>query len=123
MHMANVLTNFYRFGGYLVAGLRRKYITVNNITYCYYERESVISPNTKNEHTDENGCPKTFLFLHGYTGNKVQWLGMVRYLPKEWRLIVVDLPGHGESSFHLSEKLKYDSFGFAEKIHEVSVCI
>lgn len=43
---------------------------------------------------------------------------MVRYLPKEWRLILVDLPGHGESSFE--EGAKYDCFGFADKIHEVS---
>ncbi len=106
-----------RFGGYFIAGLTRKYKTVNNLTYCYYEKEAVLSSEQSEQHTDKDGHPRTFLFLHGYTGSKIMWMTMVRYLPKEWRLILVDLPGHGESSFDGS---KYDAYGFSDKIHEVS---
>lgn len=115
--MVNSYPNRCRFGGYLIAGLSRKYKTINNITYCYYEREATPDSGP----TDKNGHPRTFLFLHGYTGSKVMWMSMVRYLPKEWRLILVDLPGHGESSIEFKEGEKYDGFGFADKIDDVSM--
>ena len=78
----------------------------------------MVTEEESQEHFDEHGHPKTLLFLHGYTGSKIMWTALVRYLPKEWRLILVDLPGHGESSFEHSEN--YNPFGFAEKLHEVN---
>ena len=110
MHCGQLFT--CRFGGYIIAGLRRKYIEVNNITYCYQEREPLLT-------TDAQKETKTLLFLHGYTGTKIMWMNMVRHLPKEWRLILVDLPGHGESTFKQNEN--YNAFGFAEKLHEVRI--
>lgn len=38
------------------------------------------------------------LLLHGFTGDKRNWLGMVRTLAKHHRLVAPDLAGHGKSS-------------------------
>ncbi len=60
----------------------------------------------------------TVLFLHGFTSDKTMWTLVSKYLPKEWRVVVVDLPGHGESGF--TPKCDYTAQGFAEKLHNVS---
>ena len=44
---------------------------------------------------------------------------MVKYLPKEWRLVLVDLPGHGETTFE--PNAGYCATGLTAKLHEVIV--
>ena len=96
-----------RFGGYILAGLKRKFLKVNNFSFSYYERP----PNSlKNK-------PTTLLFLHGLTSNKESWVRVTQYLPNSWRILVLDMPGHGESSF--DSKLDYSPFGMAMNIHMV----
>ena len=41
--------------------------------------------------------PETLLALHGFTGNASQWDFLSRALRSEYRVIAVDLPGHGGS--------------------------
>ena len=95
-----------RFGGYILAGLKRKFLKVNNFSFSYYERP----PNSlKNK--------PTTLFLHGFTSNKESWVRVTQNLPNSWRILVLDMPGHGESSF--DSKLDYSPFGMVEKIHMV----
>lgn len=38
------------------------------------------------------------LLLHGFTADKDTWLGMIRRLRKNHRVVALDLAGHGESS-------------------------
>ena len=102
-----------------MAGLRRKFLTVDGIEYSYFERAGVAQ-------TDIDGRvrePTTLLFLHGFTANKTMWMVMSKYLPKEWRIVMLDMPGHGESSFKPNND--YSALGLAEKIHSVSlfVCV
>ena len=40
------------------------------------------------------------VFLHGFLGNGNDWLPIARMLGKEYRSILVDLPGHGKSGIH-----------------------
>ena len=95
----------YRFGGYLLAGMYRKFESVNGIDYCYFDR------------TGSAETAPAVIFLHGFTSDKTMWLMVSKYLPKEWRIIIVDLPGHGESSF--KPDCDYSARGFAKLFHEV----
>lgn len=40
----------------------------------------------------------TFVFLHGFGGDKDTWPNMVKHV-ENYCCIVLDLPGHGESTF------------------------
>lgn len=42
----------------------------------------------------------TVLLLHGFGANKENWLFMSSFLTRHYRVIIPDLPGFGESSFH-----------------------
>ena len=97
-----------RFGGYLLAGLHRKQLTVNGITYAYFERLPVALV---------KDAPAV-LFLHGFTADKTMWMLTIRNLPKEWWIIVLDLPGHGDTSF--VQNGDYSPTGMVTKLHEVS---
>lgn len=96
-----------RFGGYLVAGLHRKFLELEDTSFSYYERPA----------TQEKA--PTVLFLHGFTGNKTMWMIVSRFLPKSWRIVVLDMPGHGESSF--APNCNYSTLGLTQKIHDVSI--
>jgi pimeloyl-ACP methyl ester carboxylesterase len=41
---------------------------------------------------------KTILILHGWGHNAVAWLPLSQLLPKDWRVILLDLPGFGQSA-------------------------
>ena len=53
-------------------------------------------PSSLNNRGDD---PTTLLFLHGFTSNKESWVRVTQNLPSTWRILVLDMPGHGESSF------------------------
>jgi len=42
---------------------------------------------------------------------------MAPHFPSEWRIVMVDMPGHGESSFISGDD--YSSKGMARKLHDV----
>ncbi len=44
---------------------------------------------------------KTLLFVHGFGGNKDTWNRLIEAMDEKYHVIVIDLPGHGES---ISEK-------------------
>ncbi len=62
-----------------------KSVMVEGQTLCYLER-------------DGDGDGDVMVFLHGFAANKENWLRFTRYIPNSFRVIAVDLPGHGESS-------------------------
>jgi pimeloyl-ACP methyl ester carboxylesterase len=43
------------------------------------------------------GSGEPILMLHGFGGDKRNWLGMVKWLSPHHRLVAVDLAGHGQS--------------------------
>ena len=110
----------FRFGSYFLAGLRRKFIEAGGITFSYYEREATPSPQ---QTTDDGGVaappPVTLVFVHGFSASKIMWTSMVPHFPSEWRIVMMDMPGHGESSFISGED--YSSKGMARKLHDVSL--
>ena len=44
-----------------------------------------------------NKDDKALIFIHGLGSDKDTWLQVIKYLTKKYRIIVPDLPGHGES--------------------------
>ncbi len=83
------------------AGLEKKSITLDFGNIVYLEN-SVKS--------DE-----TLVFVHGFGGNKDTWNRLIEALDDKYHVIVVDLPGHGES---VSEKtLGYTITEQAKRLH------
>ena len=64
------------------SGLTLSSVNVNGHTMSYLERP---------------GKGETIVLIHGFTANKDNWTRFVRYIPKEYRVIAFDLPGHGDS--------------------------
>src|SRR5579863_4443830 len=70
---------------------------------------------------DPHGVP--VVLIHGYTDSDLDWAPLVPYLSKDFRLVIVDLRGHGESSkpeccytrldFAYDVKLLLDALGIA----------
>lgn len=60
---------------------------VDGIQISYLDRPG--SPNTPDT--------PTVVFVHGFTSQKLGWVPLIRFLPTSWRIIAIDLPGHGES--------------------------
>jgi pimeloyl-ACP methyl ester carboxylesterase len=71
----------------------------------------------------ERSAPAVLL-IHGYTDNARDWVPMLPYLSKRYRLILVDIRGHGQSSkpeccytrldFAYDIKLLLDALGVAQ---------
>lgn len=45
---------------------------------------------------ERQGQGDTIVLLHGITSNKDFWLGFVRYIPNEYRVLCLDMIGHGD---------------------------
>jgi pimeloyl-ACP methyl ester carboxylesterase len=41
--------------------------------------------------------PKTIVFVHGWTCDESSWREQVPFFEKNYRVITLDLPGHGKS--------------------------
>lgn len=67
------------------AGLTQAYVELEGLTIAYL-------------HDDEASPQRTLLMVHGFGGNKDNWTRMAAQLPDDYRLLIPDLPGHGDSS-------------------------
>jgi pimeloyl-ACP methyl ester carboxylesterase len=56
---------------------------------------------------------KTLVFVHGWTCDDTSWAGQVPALSKQYRVITLDLPGHGHSGSPKDGKLSMDLFARA----------
>jgi pimeloyl-ACP methyl ester carboxylesterase len=63
----------------------------------------------------EGGKGPTLLLLHGYMDDKEVWLPMAQYLTPNFRVIVPDLPGWGDSSRVAGAGYGYDAQ--ADRLH------
>jgi sigma-B regulation protein RsbQ len=57
--------------------------------------------------------PKTVILVHGWTCDETTWDAQVPELSKEFRVITLDLPGHGRSGSPQNGKLSMDLFARA----------
>jgi pimeloyl-ACP methyl ester carboxylesterase len=56
---------------------------------------------------------KTLVFVHGWTCDDTSWAGQVPALSKQYRVITLDLPGHGQSGSPRDGKLSMGLFARA----------
>ena len=96
-----------------MAGLHRKFVTAGGFTFSYLEREGTSSPQTA-------AAPHvTAVFVPGFSASKAMWTPVSVYFPPEWKVVMVDMPGHGESTF--IPGADYSAYGMARKLHDVSI--
>src|SRR5258708_36219657 len=57
--------------------------------------------------------PKTVMLVHGWTCDETSWSEQVPALAAQYRVITIDLPGHGKSGSPKDGKLTMDLFARA----------
>jgi pimeloyl-ACP methyl ester carboxylesterase len=57
--------------------------------------------------------PNTVVFIHGWTCNETSWSPQVPVFQKDYRVVTIDLPGHGKSEFVKDKTLSMDVFARA----------
>jgi len=82
------------------------FLTINGVLYHYRE----------------NGNGRPLILLHGFTGSSVNWEGVTAVLSNHFRLITVDLLGHGRTDspteparYHM-EKASVDLIALLDKL-------
>jgi pimeloyl-ACP methyl ester carboxylesterase len=63
--------------------------------------------------TQYGSGPRTILFIHGWTCDETSWSAQVPAFEKEYRVVTIDLPGHGKSEFPKDKALSLDVFARA----------
>ncbi len=57
---------------------------------------------------EREGRGETIVLLHGFAANKDTWLRFVRYLPRQYRVLVIDLAGHGDRNQEMAFSFDLD---------------
>jgi pimeloyl-ACP methyl ester carboxylesterase len=70
------------------------------------------------DYLERPGDGPTLLLVHGFGAEKDLWLAFVRELPEDYRVIIPDLPGHGEASMPPEEVRLTDAW-YAAQLGEV----
>jgi abhydrolase domain-containing protein 6 len=70
------------------SGLAYKTVKVDEQDVAYLERE---------------GEGDTIVLLHGFTGEKDNWIYFVRYIPEPYRVLAIDMPGHGDNDLDMDQ--------------------
>jgi abhydrolase domain-containing protein 6 len=65
------------------AGLKARTVNIGHYALSYLERP---------------GPGETVVLVHGFSANKDNWARFVRFIPKAYRVIAIDMPGHGDSA-------------------------
>lgn len=89
-------------------GARVASVSVAGIRMAYLVREPL---------TPASSASPTVVLIHGITIDKHDWLALIRRLPRHWRIIALDLPGHGDSGF--DEEDDYSTVGMNPILHQV----
>ena len=63
--------------------------------------------------TDYGKGSRTVVFVHGWTCNETSWSSQVPVFQKDYRVVTIDLPGHGRSEFIEGKTLSMDAFARA----------
>ncbi len=84
-----------------------------------YEDKLIQIGKIKLNYWEEGNGPETLFFIHGFTGNVEEWYFQFFHFEKKYRVIAIDLRGHGKSEIEDKEinadDLINDIDGFLEK--------
>ena len=64
-------------------------------------------------HSATRGAGATLVFVHGWTCDSSSWAAQVEAFAKRYRVIALDLPGHGQSQSPADGKFSMDLFARA----------
>jgi pimeloyl-ACP methyl ester carboxylesterase len=64
-------------------------------------------------HSSSVGAGPTIVFVHGWTCDSSSWTGQVPAFAEDYRVITLDLPGHGRSESAQANQLSMDLFARA----------
>ena len=64
-------------------------------------------------HSESAGSGPTIVFVHGWTCDSSSWEGQVAAFAKNYRVVTLDLPGHGKSELPKDGKFSIDVFANA----------
>ena len=67
------------------------------------------------------GQKPTLLLIHGFGASKENWLDLSRHLKDDFHLVLVDMPGHGETSFDPAQE--YDLDDQVQRLHAFTQAI
>ncbi|XP_072025695.1 monoacylglycerol lipase ABHD6-like [Amphiura filiformis] len=84
-------------------GFRKRYRITGGYTYCYAERGQA------------NPDKPTLLLLHGFSAARDLWWPLSIRIPKEFHLICLDLPGHGNTTRNMQDSFTYEAQ--AQRVH------
>ncbi len=72
---------------------------------------------------ERKGEGETIVLVHGFGANKDTWDIFIRYLPEKFHVLVIDLPGHGDSSrhMHVSYDIQYMADALSRTVDTVGV--
>lgn len=59
---------------------------------------------------------ETVLMIHGYSSEKTVWMRFASHFTDKYRVLILDLPGHGETAF--DPAIKYDTVSQARRVIE-----
>lgn len=72
---------------------------------------------------ERKGDGETIVLLHGFSADKNHWIRFIRYIPEQYRVLAIDMPGHGDNVQDNSRK--YDpeslSLGIANTIEKLDL--
>jgi sigma-B regulation protein RsbQ len=57
--------------------------------------------------------PATLVFVHGWTCDETSWMGQIEPFAERYRVVTLDLPGHGESGSPAADGFSIDLFADA----------
>jgi abhydrolase domain-containing protein 6 len=78
------------------ADLTSNTLVLNDQNYYYLSRE-------------ENAANETVVLIHGFSGNKENWLRFIQNIPLNYQLFSLDLLGHGEHAINLDVTYNIES--------------
>ncbi len=78
------------------SGLVPKTVRVNGDSVAYLERE---------------GKGETIVLVHGFSAEKDHWVRFVRHIPEDYRVLAIDMPGHGDNVRDRGRKYDPESLG------------
>ena len=76
--------------------------------------KSVDIPGFKMAYAD-GGAGDTIIMVHGYAGNKDNWVYLAKYFTPNYRVIIPDLPGNGDSS--KPQEVSYSHLSQVERLN------
>jgi pimeloyl-ACP methyl ester carboxylesterase len=106
---ASTQQSLYRFGidrERSKSDLTLKTVDVEGNPVSYLERE---------------GNGEAIVLVHGFMADKNNWLRFVRYLPETYRVVAIDMPGHGDNIQDATRQ--YDPFSLSNGVAETLAAI